>query len=411
MKNKDLTVSVADAAAIILRSVKPLDYEDVPIMQLPGRVLYDPIVADKMVPPWNDSAMDGYALIAEDSKGASRANPVVLRIAGEVQAGGFSVARVEKGTAVRIMTGAPIPENADCVVQIEDTEEQSGYVTIFREVSQYENYRFAGGSIKKGDLVLEQGERLGSGHMGVLASLNCESARVYRQPEVAIIATGNEIVDLGESIVNGQIRNVNAYTLMAEARKCGAIPRYLGIAKDTFEDTRAMFEKALEADVAISTGGVSMGKYDFVKDIYSALGIDVKFGWVNVKPGRPFTFGTKDKKLIFGLPGNPVSTLTSFIQFVRPALLSLMGARHIHKPVVSAFLETDVTKPPGKVHFLRGRFTIRDNTFYVSITGNQTSSVIRSMSDANCLIIIPEETASVKAGDKVAIQLINHDEI
>lgn len=411
MQNRDLTVSVTDALQIILRSVRPLDREDVPIMQLSGRILHESIVADKMVPPWNDSAMDGYALIAEDSRGASRDNPAILRIAGEVQAGSFSTAPVEKGTAIRIMTGAPVPVNADCVVQVEDTEEEAGHVRIFREVSQFENYRFAGQSIKKGDVVLHKGERLGSAHMGVLASLNCETARVYKQPKVAIIATGNEIVDLGQNIEDGQIRNVNAYTLMTEATKYGALPKYLGIARDRFEDTKDLFEAALKADVVISTGGVSMGKYDLVKDICSTLGIDIKFGWVNVKPGRPFTFGTKGGKLIFGLPGNPVSTLTSFIQFVRPALLSLMGALHIHKPVVNAFLEEQITKHPGRAHFVRGRFTIRNNSFYVSPTGNQTSSIIRSMSDANCLIIIPEETTSVEAGEQVAIQLINHDEI
>lgn len=408
---RDLTVSVTDALKIVLDNVTPLGPEDVSILDLPGRVLFDPIIADHMVPPWNNSAMDGYAMIAADSKGSSRNSPLRLRIAGEVQAGSVWQAAMENGTAVRIMTGAPIPANADCVIPIEDTEEDGGYVALFREVSPFENYRFAGESIKKGDVVLNRGERLGSAHMGTLASLNCGGARVYARPRVSIIATGNEVVEPGQNIADGQIRNINAYTLMAEAKKYGALPSYLGIARDIYEDSRKLFEKALDADVVISTGGVSMGKYDLVRDVYADLGIDIKFGWVKVKPGRPLTFGTKAGKLVFGLPGNPVSTLTSFIQFVRPALLSLMGARRIHKPVVNAILLENIAKPPGKAHYLRGRFTIKDNNLYVTTTGNQNSSIIRSMSDANCLIIMPEETTDVRSGEQVRIQLINHEEI
>jgi len=411
MKDRNLTVSVDDAIKIILESITPLGPEDVHIMDLPGRVLFDPIIADKPVPPWNDSAMDGYAIVAEDSKGASRNNPVKLRIIGEVQAGNFSRTAVGRGTAIRIMTGAPVPDNADCIIKIEDTEEDSGYVKILCEMAQYDNFRFAGESIGKGDIVLDKGERLRAAHMGVLASLNCSRARVYKQPNVAIIATGNEIVDLGQDITDGQIRNINAYTLIAETKKYGASPSYLGIARDVYHETRQIFETALKADVIISTGGVSMGKYDLVKDIYQEFGVAIKFGWVRVKPGRPFTFGTKGDKLVFGLPGNPVSTLTSFIQFVRPALLSLMGARRIHKPVVNAILEEDIVKERGKAHFLRGQFTIKNNNFYVSTTGNQKSSVVRSMSDANCLMMIPEDLTTMKAGEPVRIQLINHDEV
>jgi len=180
---------------------------------------------------------------------------------------------------------------------------------------------------------------------------------------------------------------------------------------DVMKDTREIFLEALGSDVVISTGGVSMGRYDFVKDIFTDLGIDIRFEWIRVKPGRPCTFGKKGDTLVFGLPGNPVSTLTSFIQFVRPALLRLQGATNIHKPVVNAVLEEDLKKPPGKMFLLRGRFTIRDNDLYVVTTGNQRSSVLRSMSDANCLIILPEDTTRMKAGERVAIQLMDHEEL
>ncbi|OPY76021.1 MAG: Molybdopterin molybdenumtransferase [Syntrophorhabdus sp. PtaU1.Bin153] len=412
MRNKNVTVSIEEAQEIILDSVTPLSCESISIMEASNRVLYEDIVSDMMVPPADDSAMDGYAVIADNTHGASKTNPVRLHVIGEVQAGGSIVGkRVSKGSAIRIMTGAAIPEGADSVIQFEDTEETAGYVNIFRETTKYENYRFAGENIKKGDSVLHKGDRLSSADVGILASLNYNTVKVYKQPTVSIISTGNELADIGEEIQIGQIRNVNAYTLYSEVKKYNALPDYLGIAKDTLKDTKEMFLKALKSDVVISTGGVSMGRYDFVKEIYSDLNIEIQFAWVNVKPGRPWAFGKKGNKLIFGLPGNPVSTLTSFIQFVRPALLRLMGATRIKKPIINAVLEEDITKQSGKVHLLRGFFTIKNNEFHVSTTGNQNSSVLRSMSDANCLIVIPENTTEVRAGERVAIQLIDHDEI
>lgn len=412
MKNKNQPISVEEAQKIILESVVPLGGEDVSIMKAYNRVLYEDIVSDIMVPPLDDSAMDGYAIIARDTMGASREKPATLKVIGEVQAGISDIGKtVSRGTAIRIMTGAHIPRGADAVVQFEDTEEEAASVKIFRQVPQHDNYRFAGESIKKGDTVLQKGDRLNSADVGILAALNHTTVKVYKLPSVSIISTGDELADIGEEIQAGQIRNVNAYSLYSEIIRYGIIPDYLGIAKDTLEDTKEIFSKALQADVVISTGGISMGKYDFVKDMYASLNIDTQFEWIKVKPGRPCTFAKIDNKLIFGLPGNPVSTLTSFIQFVRPALLRLMGAQRINKPVVNAFLEEDIKKQPGKVHLLRGYYRIENNDFYVSTTGNQKSSVLRSMSDANCLIIIPENTTNVRAGEKVAIQLIYHDEI
>ncbi len=412
MKNKQSTVSIEEAMDIIISSVDPLSYESVSIMDASNRVLYEDIISNIMLPPLDDSAMDGYAVVSGDTCGATSNDPVKLKIVGEVQAGGSLLGkRVIPGTAVRIMTGAPIPDGADSVIQFEDTQEDDGYVRILREVRKFDNYRFAGESIRKGDTVLSGGERLTSADIGLLASLNYKTVKVYRQPTVSIISTGDEIAEPGDEAKIDRIRNVNAYTLYSEIKKYSAIPDYLGIARDARQETREIFRKALKSDVVISTGGVSMGRYDFVKDIYDDLDIETQFEWVRVKPGRPCTFGKKQNTLVFGLPGNPVSTLTSFIQFVRPALLRLMGTRRISKPIVNAFLEEDFTKQSGKTHLLRGHFRIRNNEFYVSTTGNQKSSVLRSMSKANCLIIIPENITRVKMGERVAIQLIAHDEV
>jgi len=381
-------------------------------MEAFNRVLYEDVVSAVMIPSVDDSAMDGYAIIAEDTRGASKNTPVKLQIIGEIRAGESNIGKkVSQGTAIRIMTGAPIPEGADCVVRFEDTKENAGYVKVFRAIEKHNNYRLAGENIRQGDTVLQKGNRLRSADIGILASLNYNSVKVYKQPIVSIISTGDELADIGKKIHIGQIRDINAYTLYSEVKKINALPNYLGIARDSLTNIKEIFLKGLQSDVLISTGGVSMGKYDLVKEIYSDLHIQVQFEWVNVKPGRPFAFGKKKNKLIFGLPGNPVSTLTSFIQFVRPALLKLMGAKKINKPIANAFLEEDINNKSGKFNLVRGCFTIKNNEFYVSTTGNQKPSILRSMSNANCLIIIPENISSVKAGEKVAIQLIEHNEI
>jgi molybdopterin molybdotransferase len=413
MPSKKSTVSVAQAQQIIMDSVTPLEGESISILEAYHRVLYEDIVSDTMIPPLDCSAMDGYAIIAEDAQGASRENPAALRIVGEAQAGGSLAGRqISRGEAIRIMTGAAMPAGADAVIKVEDTEEGDGYVKIFRETAKYKNYRNAGENIRKGDLVLSRGDRLSSADIGILASLNRQAVEVYRQPRVAIISTGDELVGIGEEVGFGKIRDVNAYALYSEVKKYHALPEYLGIAKDTLRDVKEVFSRALEYDVVISTGGASMGRYDFIKEVYSDLNIETQFEWVNVKPGKPCAFAKKGGKLFFGLPGNPVSALTSFIQFVRPALLRLMGAKMIRKPIVSAVLEEDIgPKQLGKIHLLRGYFTIKDNEFFVSTTGDQKSSVFRSMSKANCLIIIPASLAGAKAGEKVEIQLIDHEEI
>lgn len=412
MNNDDLMTPIKEAKKIVLDSVHPLDYENVSIMEAYNRVLCEDIVSDVMIPSADASAMDGYAVIASDTNGASINSPIRLRVIGEVRSGGPAAGKkITQGTAIGIMTGAMIPAGADSVIEVEYTEEEDGYVKIFDEAIRYKNCRFAGESIRKGDKVLRQGARLSSADVGILASLNYKTVKVYRQATVAIISTGDELIDVGKEVQAGQIRDSNAYSIFSEVKKINALPHYLGITKDTLQDVKEIISKALESDVVISTGGVSKGKYDLVKKAYADLGIEIQFENVNVKPGKPCTFGKKGNKLIFGLPGNPVSALTSFIQFVRPALLSLMGAKNINQPVVNAFLEEDIKKQSGKVHLLRGLFTIRNNDFYVATTGNQKSSVLSSMSKANCLIMLSENIANIRAGEKVPIQLINHNEI
>lgn len=407
------TVSLLKALKIILDSVTPLGPEDIHIFDAVKRFLYEDIVADTMIPPMDCSAMDGYAVIAQDTRGATEDIPVKLKIVGEIQAGGSAKGMlVSWGTAIRIMTGAPMPQGADAVIQFEDTREENGQVSLFRPVTQYENYRCSGENIKKGEKVLVKGDRLNAADVGILASLNHDTVKVYHRPTVAIISTGNELAAIGEELDFGKIRDVNAYALCAEVRKYNALPRPMGIARDSQRAVRELLGQALEADVIISTGGGSMGKYDFVKDAYADLKVEVKFDRIKVKPGKPCSFGVLGGKLLFSLPGNPVSAMTSFMQLVRPALLGLMGAHKLFKPMVKATLDEPITKKPTpSLRLLRGHFTLRDGEFHVTTTGNQKSSIFKSMRDANCLIVIPENASPLPAGAKVPIQLICHDEI
>ncbi|HSV97366.1 MAG TPA: gephyrin-like molybdotransferase Glp [Spirochaetota bacterium] len=412
MTRRASMISVEEALKTILAEVAPLSLEMVPLFDAPGRVLARDVVASVNIPSVDNSAMDGYALVAADARGATKERAARLPVRGEVKAGIMDdMPVVTAGHAVRIMTGAPVPRGADAVIQFEDTAEEGRDVLVFREVLRGENIRRAGEDVSRGAVVLSKGALIRSAETGMLASLNYTFVPVSRRPRVAILSTGDEIVDLGPELRSGQIRNSNAYTLHSEVRRYGGDPCYLGIAPDTREVTASILREALEADVVITTGGVSAGRYDFVTEALEELGVEILIETISMKPGKPCVFGKKGATLFFGLPGNPVSTMVSFIQFVRPAMLRMMGARRIEKPLVHAVLAEDIKKKTGRTHFIRGLFSVRDGCFRVSTTGPQGSGILRSMSDANCLIIIPEDTGNVRAGETVLVQLIDHGEI
>lgn len=412
MSTENNFISAEDALRIILDSITPLPAESVDIWNAEGRILYDEVISNVNIPQFNNSSMDGYAVISRESRGAAAGSPVRLKIINEIKAGEEAGdKRVTGGCAIRMMTGAPIPAGADCVIQFEDTGEEDNMVNLYREVAPYENIRFAGEDLAIGSLALKKGRRINSADTGLLASLNYKEIRAYRAPEVAIISTGDEIADASEDLQSKKIRNSNAYTLCSEIKKYHAIPHYMGIAADTIKDTSELLCKAMKYNVILTTGGVSMGRYDFVKESLKELGVDILVENIRIRPGKPCVFGRKNDTLFFGLPGNPVATMVSFIQFVRPALLRLMGAEKINKPIINAILKEDFTKKSRRKHFLRGYFSVEDGKFQVSTTGPQGSGILRSMSMANCLIIIPEDVEKVTAGSKVLIELINHEEI
>jgi len=385
--------------------------EETDIFNCFGRTLFSDLKADFNVPSKNNSAMDGYAILTEDAITATAHSPVFLNIIDEVQAGyEFIGKKMQNGNAVRIMTGAPIPEGADSVIPFEDTEESENIVQIFKSTVKYENIRFAGEDIKKGNTVLKKGTRLDSAEIGLLSSLNKNIVEVYKKPSVAIMSTGDELVEPGGEN-SGKIINSNAYVLYSEVKKYGGDPFYAGIVKDTYDGVKNKFLQLMNNDIIISSGGVSMGRYDFIPDVLKDLGVDIKIHKVLMKPGKPIIFGTINEKLFFGLPGNPVSVMISFLQFVRPAILKMSGNDKISKPLMKAILKEKIIKKKGRKHFIRGFFTIENGNLNVTTTGPQGSGILTSMSNANCLIIIPEETEIINIGEYVDIQLTGHCEI
>jgi molybdopterin molybdotransferase len=399
-------ISVDEALEKILSFIKPLGYEKVSILEGLGRVIAEDIHAPRDIPPLDNSAMDGYAVKWDDIKNATKDNPVRLKVIEDLPAGLISKKTVENGCAIRIMTGAPIPKGADTVVQSEDTISEGSFVQILNAPPFGDNIRKAGEDVKRGDKVISKGDLLRPQELGMLASLGRAFIYVYQRPLVAILCTGDELVDVDENLEEGKIISSNSYTLAAQVKECGAIPIQLGIAKDRKEDIENKLSQGIRADVIITSAGVSVGDYDFVKDALKNLGMEMVFWKVAMKPGRPTTFGKIGEKPVFGLPGNPVSSMVSFEQFIRPSLLKMMGHKQIFRPIIDAILKEDIKKKPGRRHFIRGIITCENGTYFVTTTGPQGSGILRSMVKANGLIIVPEDTSLIKAGEKIKVQVL-----
>jgi molybdopterin molybdotransferase len=396
-------LSVRAALEIVLGDVRPLGAERVGLPSALGRVLAEPMRASRDVPPFRNSAMDGFALRAADTAGASAAAPVALRLLEVVAAGSVPQREVAAGTATKIMTGSPMPTGADAVVRVEDTEEQAGVVRIHVAVQPGACIREPGEDMRAGQLVLPAGHALRPADIGLLASLGAAVVRVHRRPEVAIVSTGDELVDLGEPLGPGQIVNSNAYTLAAAVEAAGGVPRVLGIVRDTVDDLTAVFAEALTSDLVLSTGGVSMGSFDLVRTTLSGLGVEERFWKVAQRPGKPVTFGMRERVPVFGLPGNPVSSLVCFYIFVQPVLRRMLGLERVHLPTVVARLGETVQTAPGLTEFVRCTLE-RDGESYVARpTGSQSSGVLRSMSLGQGLLVAPPDVEVLKVGTAVRV--------
>jgi molybdopterin molybdotransferase len=400
-------ISVEKARQTILAHFQQLDIEKVNILDALNRVAGEDILAVHHIPPADNSAMDGYAVRHMDTKSATKAKPVRLAIIEDIRAGIVSGKNLQRGEAARIMTGAIIPQGADAVVRQEDCLRDGQTVSICVTVKKDQDIRFAGEDVKKGELVIPRGTIIKPAVIGMLASLGYASIQVHQRPRVAIMATGDELVDIQVNPPRGKIVNSNSYALAAQVSACGGIPVMLGIAGDKKAELKKKLKKALNADLIISSGGVSVGDFDFVKDVMQEIGNSMYFWQVAMRPGKPLAFGAVEGVPLFGLPGNPVSVMVSFEQFVRPALLKMQGHSKIFRQTIKAVNAREFKKKAGIRHFIRAIIRKQKDKYIVSTTGEQGSGILQSMVLANGLIIIDEKTTLVKKGDLVNVQLLD----
>jgi len=389
-------LSVDDALARVLAAVRPPLAERVPLSEAFDRVLAEDIVSPRSVPPWHNSAMDGYAVIAADLPGRLP----VLELIG---AGAVPTQRVVPGSCSRIMTGAPVPEGADAVVMIEHTDGGHEHAVFHREATLGQNIRPKGGDVAEGATVLRTGRRLTPARVGLIASLGFPSVLVAQRPRVAILSTGDEVVETGWPLEPGQIYSSNTIALMGLTREAGGVPVHCGIAPDDEAGLRSTLERCLRADLVVTTGGVSVGDFDVVKDVFG----DLDFWKVAMKPGKPLAFGTVKGVPCFGLPGNPVSCPVNFFQFVRPVIRKTLGDPRPHLPVIEAVLETPVRKKKGRAELSRVKLARTPQGFTARGTGTQSSGVLTSMAEADGLTLIPADEGSLPAGATVRVQVLD----
>lgn len=407
-------ITVEEAINIVLEHTTQLPVERIPTDKSLGRVLAEGITAHRDHPPWDNSAMDGYAVRWQDIEAATAESPIALTVIGEVQAGDISKQNVGHGEALQIMTGAPIPADADCVVPVENTTAQGNQVQILKSSENGDNIRRQGEDVQLGQQVLTAGSTIRPAEIGMLATAAKPTTTVYRQPQVSILGTGNELVELGEKLTAEKIVNSNSYSIAALVSESGGVPTLLPTAQDSPDDLKTKIQQACLADIALVIGGVSMGKYDFVKDVLADLGVAMKFWRVKMRPGHPIAFGvlprsknpSDGEKLLFGLPGNPVSCMVTFYQFVLPAMRKMTGMQQLFLPQVEAVLEEHVSHRPGRRHFARAVTNYKDGRYVTRLTGDQGSGIITSMVQANSLMILSEDGVELDPGVIVKVQLL-----
>ncbi|PYN48190.1 MAG: molybdopterin molybdenumtransferase MoeA [Candidatus Rokuibacteriota bacterium] len=392
-------LTVEGALEGILSRVGPLSVERVDIMGALGRVLAEPIVSRATIPPWPNSSMDGYAVRAQDTNG----EPVELAIVGRIIAGAMPSRPLRAGESMRIFTGAPLPEGADAVVPQEDVAADDRRVTVRGRIAPGAYVRPAGEDVRTGDLVVKPGGVVGAAEVGLLATLGYSQVRVYRRPRVAILSTGNELADLGTQPGPAQIPNTNTYSLMAQVIEAGGEPTNLGVAPDQLEAITERVRWGLAAaDVLVTSAGVSVGELDLVREALERSGAELHLWQVSMRPGKPITFGTRDGRPVFGLPGNPVSAMVTFELFVRPALRRMAGADVIDRPRIRARALDRIANPGSRRGYLRVTLTPDGLSYGARLTGDQGSAILRSMVLADGLAVVAPDT-TIAAGEAVDV--------
>lgn len=398
-------LSVREARSRILGAVDPLPLEQVPVADALGLVAAETLRAPHPLPRFDNSAMDGYALRGDEARRASEESPVVLTIIGEVRAGDPGEIKVEAGTAVRIMTGAPLPPGADAVVAVEETEERDGRVAVRESTPPGRHVRPAGDDLDAGAVLVEAGAELGPGELALLATMGRSPMLVHRRPKVAVLVTGDELVPPEVEPGPGQIRDSNSIALRTLVTEAGGLPMPLPPVADNFDATVEAFQRASEiADLVVSSGGVAVGRYDFVKDAIQKLGaIDL---WrVAMQPGKPVVLGAVGSTPFLGLPGNPVSIHVSFEQFVRPAIRKMRGCRHLVRATTSAKLTQKIEKPAGRLHFVRVRLEPSPNGWLATPTGPQGSHIQSSLVDCHGVARFDIDQTRLEEGTEVVVEV------
>lgn len=398
-------LGVAEASALILADARPLDAESVSLDAALGRVLADDVVSPVSLPPWDNASMDGYALRAADVRGAAPSHPVRLRVTGTIAAGQRAARSVALGEAMCIMTGAPVPDGADSVVRVEDTDAGTADVEINDDRDATRNIRARGEDVRAGTTVLRAGTVLGPAQLGVLASVGCSTPRVHRRPRVAILATGDELVPVerfsavqaGERIVSS-----NSYTLAAAVREAGGEPVPLGIAPDDAAEIAVRLDAARDCDVILTSGGVSVGAFDFTREVVQRLGGTLAMWRVRMRPGAPLGFGTLFGAPWLGLPGNPVSSMVTFELFVRPLIRALAGHRRPHRRTIDVVTAEAIELAAPLTHFLRATLERREGGLPLArLTGSQSSGMLTSMALADALLVVPPEATMLPVGTAI----------
>jgi molybdopterin molybdotransferase len=400
-------ISSDEALNIVLNNVAPLGLERASIVDALGRVLAEQIHSPRDIPGFDNSAMDGYAVRAADIQTASELHPVRLTVVETVGAGVMPSQPIKTGQAMRTMTGAPIADGADAIVPVERTRGTETEVDILVSAEKGAFVRPRGEDLRRGELVISPGKALSASDLGMLASLNRSMVDVYRRPRVAIVATGDELVDVDTVPSGAQVVNSSAYALAAAIRETGGEPIMLKVARDRPEEVRARLAEALAFDVVLTTGGVSVGQFDHVKVVLDELGLRQLFHGVAQKPGRPLKFGTIGGRPIFGLPGNPVSTMVCFYLYVRPALRQMTSRGDLGLPRITVRCATDIHKANNLTEYVRVTLNRINGEIYATPTGNQSSGVLSSLSRAHGLLIGPASERLLKAGSQAAVLLLD----
>ncbi|MBK5274467.1 MAG: molybdopterin molybdotransferase MoeA [Desulfuromonadales bacterium] len=402
-------VSFEEARSIILNSVQLVGTERIHLLEATGRVLAEDVTAPWDLPLWDNSAMDGYAVRAGDC----RTIPCKLRVTGFLPAGARADGvTVEPGCAVRIMTGAPVPAGCDAVVPVEETDDGQQEVSLLEPVKKGQHFRFRGEDVAAGVTFARAGTIIRPPEINMLAGFGLALVPIYRRPIVAILSTGDELVELGRTPGPGEIINSNTLSLAAAVTECGAIPRIIGIASDNRASHLEKLGEGLKADVLITSAGVSAGDCDLVRDILEELGAKQVFWKIGIKPGGPTAFALHGSTPVFSLPGNPVSTMITFEEFVRPALLRMQGQQQVVRPLFKAVLRDALKKKSGKVQIVRLLLEKEDGRWYATSAGNQQTAILKTMVDARAIAVLPANSTDFAAGDEVDVHFYgNHIEL